>query len=193
MRVRDDDDGQAEGGHLGQRRGAGPTDDEIRGGQRRQHVVAQERVRPVPIAPILGQRLAGGQGRRVAVLARHVDDGDPLDQPRQGRRHGAVEAADGLRPAEDQQDPQPGGHAQSRAGRLAVHLARVADRRAGDVARTSGCGGLPSATQVASKETASTSARRAVARTARPGITLPSHSTTGMPSGAAARRTGTAT
>ena len=37
------------------------------------------------------------------------------------------------------------------------------------------------AAQVASNETASAFARRAVARTARPGITLPSHSTTGMP------------
>ena len=51
----------------------------------------------------------------------------------------------------------------------------------------------PSARQVASNETASTRASRAVARTARPGMTLPSHSTTGMPSGAAASRTGTAT
>ena len=47
--------------------------------------------------------------------------------------------------------------------------------------------------QVASNETASAAASRAVARTARPGMTLPSHITTGMPSGAAAISTGTAT
>ncbi len=47
--------------------------------------------------------------------------------------------------------------------------------------------------QVASNETASAVARRAVARTERPGITLPSHMTTGMRSGAAAISTGIAT
>ena len=52
---------------------------------------------------------------------------------------------------------------------------------------------VASVRQVASNETASAAASRAVARTARPGMTLPSHMTTGMPSGAAAIRTGTAT
>ena len=42
-----DDHRQAEGGHLGQRRRAGPPDDEVRGGERGQHLVAQERVRAV--------------------------------------------------------------------------------------------------------------------------------------------------
>jgi len=46
---------------------------------------------------------------------------------------------------------------------------------------------------VAANDTASALARRAVARTARPGTTLPSHITTGIPRGAAAIRTGTAT
>ena len=50
-----------------------------------------------------------------------------------------------------------------------------------------------SARHVASNETARAEASRAVARTARPGMTLPSHITTGIPSGAAAISTGTAT
>ena len=52
---------------------------------------------------------------------------------------------------------------------------------------------MASVAQVASNETASASASRAVARTARPGTTLPSHRTTGTCSGAAAMITGTAT
>ncbi len=94
-------------------------------------------MRPVAIAPIFRQGLASGEGGRVPVLTRHVDDRDPLDQARQGRCHGTVEPADGLRSAEDQQHPHPGRHAESCAGFIAVQLASVTDRRAGDVARTS--------------------------------------------------------
>ena len=89
VRVRDDDHRQAQRGHLGQRRRAGPADDEVGGGQRRQHLVAQERMRPVALAQLRGQRLAAGQGRGIAVVAGDVDDGDPLDEPRQRLGDGA--------------------------------------------------------------------------------------------------------
>ena len=47
VRVGHDDHRHAERGHLGQRRGPGPADDEVGRGQRGEHLVAQERVRPV--------------------------------------------------------------------------------------------------------------------------------------------------
>ena len=105
VRVGHDDHRHAEGGHLGQRRGPGPADDEVGGGQRGEHLVAQERVRPVAPPDRLGQALATGQRGRVALVAGDVDDGHPLDQPRQGLGDRRVEAPDGLRPAEDEQDP----------------------------------------------------------------------------------------
>ena len=51
----------------------------------------------------------------------------------------------------------------------------------------------PRRAHVPGKETASTSASRAVARTLLPGMTLPSHITTGIRSAAAAISTGIAT
>ena len=100
-----DDHRHAERGHLGQRRGPGPADDEVGRGQRGQHLVAQERVRPVAPPDRLGQALATGQRGRVALVAGDVDDGHPLDQARQRLGDRRVEAPDGLRPAEDEQDP----------------------------------------------------------------------------------------
>ncbi len=86
VRVRDDDDRQAEGGHLGERRGATPADDEVGRREGREHVVAQERVWPVPVALVGGEGLASGQGGRVAVLTGHVDDRDALHELAAGRR-----------------------------------------------------------------------------------------------------------
>ena len=137
-----------------------------------------------------GRRLAAGQRRRIAVVAGHVDDRHPLDEPGQRLGDRGVEAADRLRAAEDEE------HALVRRRRRAAAAAAtrsdrrdVADRRPGHVARATRRAPA-SVRQVASNETASAAASRAVARTARPGMTLPSHMTTGMPSGAAAIRTG---
>ena len=63
VRVRDDDRRDAEGRHLGQRRRAGPPDDEVRGDERRQHLVAQERVRPVAGPQVGGQPLSARRAR----------------------------------------------------------------------------------------------------------------------------------
>ena len=89
VRVRHDDHRQAQRRRLGERRRAGPADEQVRGRERVSHLVAQERVRPVAAAPLGRQCLAGGQGGGVAVLAGHVDDGDPLDEPRQRLGDGA--------------------------------------------------------------------------------------------------------
>ena len=129
-----DDHRHAEGGHLGQRRGPGPADDEIGRGQRGQHLVAQERVRPVAPPDGLGQAFASGQRGGVAFVAGHVDDGHPLDQAGQGLGDRRIEAPDGLRPAEDEQDPFARGDVHPDPGGLAVDRRHVADRRAGDVA-----------------------------------------------------------
>ena len=64
VRVRDDDHGQPQGRHLGQRGRPGPPDDQVGRGQRREHLVAQERVRPVATANGLGQGLAFGKRPR---------------------------------------------------------------------------------------------------------------------------------
>ena len=134
VRIGHDDHRHAERGHLGQRRGPGPADDEVGRGQRGEHLVAQERVRPVAPADRLGQALATGQRGRVALVAGDVDDGHPLDQPRQGLGDRRIEAPDGLRPAEDEQDPLARGDVHPDPGGLAVDRRHVADRRAGDVA-----------------------------------------------------------
>ena len=105
VRVRDDDHRQPERGHLGQGRRARPADDEVRCDQRREHLVAQERIRPVAATDRLRQRFASGQRRRVAVVAGHVDDRHPLDESRQRLGDGGVEPPDRLRPAEDQEHP----------------------------------------------------------------------------------------
>ena len=56
MRVRHDDHRQPEGGRLGERGRTGPADDEVGRDQRREHLVAQERIRPVAVAD--GRRAA---------------------------------------------------------------------------------------------------------------------------------------
>ena len=105
VRVRDDDHRQTHGGHLGQRRGPGATHDQVGRGQRGDHVLAQERIRPIAPTAGLGEGLPAGQGGRVAVVAGDVDDGQPLDESRQRFGDRRVEPADGLRPPEDEQDP----------------------------------------------------------------------------------------
>ena len=67
VRVRDDDHRQAERGHLGQRRGAGPPDDQVRGHERLGHLVAQERERPVARAR---RPRAGPRARRARPRSR---------------------------------------------------------------------------------------------------------------------------
>ena len=89
MRVRHDHDRQAESRHLGERGRPGAPDDEVGGGQRGQHVVAQERERAIAIALLGGQRLATGQRGGVAVVTGDVDDGHPLDQSGQRLGDGA--------------------------------------------------------------------------------------------------------
>ena len=58
-------DRQPERGHLGQRRRAGPTHDQVGGGERGEHLVAQERVRPVAVA----RRSAGSVSRAARAAA----------------------------------------------------------------------------------------------------------------------------
>ena len=124
VRIRHDDHRQAERGHLGQRRGAGPADDQVRGGERRQHLVAQERVRPVARADGLGQRLAAGQRRRVAVVAGHVDDRDPLDEPGSASATAALNRRTACEPPKTRRTRSPAGDVQPLAGRLAVDRRR---------------------------------------------------------------------
>ena len=113
MRIRDDDHRQTERRHLGERRGAGAADDEVGRGERGEHLVAQERVRPV--AP-RGRPRAAPRDRRapsrspsspVTWMTRQS-----LDEARQRVGDGGVEAPDRLRPAEDEQDPIAGGDIQ---------------------------------------------------------------------------------
>ena len=128
VRIRHDDHRQTQGGHLGQGGRTGPPDHEVRGGQRGQHVVAQERMGLVARAHIGRQGLTTSERRGVPIVAGDVDDGDPLHEPGQGLGDGGVEPADGLRTAEDQQDPHPVRDAEPEPGGLAIHLAGVADR-----------------------------------------------------------------
>ena len=57
--IRNDHRRDAEGGHLGHGRRAGPPDDQVGGDERGQHVVAQERVRPIARAKVGRELLAG--------------------------------------------------------------------------------------------------------------------------------------
>ena len=188
VRVRDDDDRQAERGHLGQRRRAGPADDQVRGGQRRQHLVAQERVRPVAVAQL---RREAPRGRR----ARPRSPSSPVTwmtvtrSTSRGRAlgHGGVEPADGLGAAEDRAArARSAGDVQPRPRRLAVDVGDVADRRARSRSTAPGRGGGKRLRT--SPRTRPPGRRRAAPSPARRGraSTLPSHSTTGIRSGAAA-------
>ena len=136
VRVRDDDHRQAHRAHLGQRRRSGPPDDQVRGRQRGQHLVTQERVRPVASAHGRRQGLAPGQRRRVAVIAGHVDDRHPFDQAGQGVGDRGVEAADRLGATEDQQDTLVGRHVHPLTRRDPVDRVDVADRGPGHEAGT---------------------------------------------------------
>ncbi len=135
VRVRDDDDRQAERGHLGEGRGTGASHDEVSGGEGIEHLVAQERVRSVPLAQLDREPLAPGEGRPVGRLAGDVDDVDALHEPRQRLGDGGVEPPHLLRATEDEQEPGAGRHAEPGPRRLAVDLAGVTDRGPGQVAR----------------------------------------------------------
>ena len=123
------------------------------------------------------------------VLAGDVDDEARSTSAGSAAATAVVHAAHGLRAAEDHDEPLARRDAEPLARRQPVDRRHVADRRAGHEAAL----GRGSAAQVASNETASAEASRAVARTLRPGTTLPSQSSVGMPRSRAARSTGIAT
>jgi hypothetical protein len=128
VRIRHDDRRDPEGGHLGEGRRSGPPDDEIGAHEGRQHLVPEERVRPVARPLLRGQSLAGGEGGRVAVVAGDVEEMPALDEGRQGLGHGGVEAADRLGPTEDQHDRAVGRQVEARPRLVAADLAHVPDR-----------------------------------------------------------------
>ena len=110
--IRDHDHRHAERGDLRQGRGAGAPDHEVRGRERGEHVVAQERVRPVAGAHAGRQGFPVGERRGIPLVAGHMDDRDAFDEPPDGARDRGVEPADGLRAAEDQEHALTGRHAQ---------------------------------------------------------------------------------
>ena len=134
VRVGHDDHGQAERSDLGQRGRARSSDDEVGGRKSRQHLVAQERIWPVPLAHVGRECLATGQGVGVPRVARQVQDVHLLDQAGQGLRDRGVEPADRLRPSEDQQHSRGRPDAKSLACRDAVDGPHVADGGARDEA-----------------------------------------------------------
>ena len=125
----DDRHGQRKGCGLRQRRGPGPADGEIRGGKRIGHLVVQEGEWPVPVLQGLGQARAGGDGRAVAGLPGHVDHAHALHQPGQRPGDRVVDPADGLGPAEDEQDPLAGSATEASARGVHVDDAEVPDGR----------------------------------------------------------------
>ena len=129
VRIRDHDHWQAEGRGLGQGRRAGPTDQQVGRGKRRQQPLAEEGRRSIPLTQRLGQRLAGDECRGVAGVARHVDEVHPLDEARQGRGDGLVEPADRLGPTEHQDERLAFAEAEGRPGRSTVDGSDIADRR----------------------------------------------------------------
>ena len=135
MRVRDHHHRQAQGRHLGQGGRTSPTDDKVRGGQRRQHLLTQERVRPVASLAVRRERGTIGERASVPVVAGDMDDRHPLHQALQCGADGSVESADRLRPTKDQQDSFAGGDAQVHPGRLTIDGRDVADRRPSHEAR----------------------------------------------------------
>ena len=137
VRIGHDHQRQTEGRRLGERRRTGPSDDEVRRRERRQHVLAQERERSIALAHLGGQPLASGQGGRIRLVPGHVDDGDPLDQARQRGRDRSIEPAHGLGAPEDEHDPGAGRDPEPQPCRLAVDRTGVPDRGAGQVARAS--------------------------------------------------------
>ena len=79
-------------------------------------------------------------GRPGSRLPRHVDHGHPFDEPWQRAGHGGIEPADGLRSAEHEQDPLPRRDVHPPPSGFTIHVTRVADRGAGQVARPTGRG-----------------------------------------------------
>ena len=138
MRVRDDHRRDPERRHLCQRRRAGAPDDEIGRDQGREHVIAQERIRPIAAAGVSGQLLAFGQRGRVRALPGDMDDRHPLDEAWQRRRDGGIEPADRLRAAEDEDRRAIGRQVEASAGLVTGDRTDVADRRPGWVGRDAG-------------------------------------------------------
>ena len=147
-------------------------------------------IRPVPVAAVRRQRLAG----------RHALGVGPVSPVTWRTQHRSTSRGSAPATAELNRrtacDP-PKTSSRRGAGRDAEARSRAASR---STARGSRIGvpvtkqrATPSAAQVAAKLTATASARRAVARTLRPGTTLPSQSTIGMRRARAAARTGIAT
>ena len=129
------------------------------------------------LATLGRQPLALSERGGVAALARHVQHMDALDEARQGAGDRGVETPDGLRAAEDE-DRRRVRREVEPCPRLGSDDRRhVADRGSGDERRDAGRGEGPTGGRV---DTASASASRAVARTARPGMALPSQRTTGI-------------
>ena len=171
--------GRPERAGLGERRRAGAAHEEVRRGQRRQHLVAQERIRPVAAADAGGQRLAVGERRRRSRLA--------------GRRGGRVTRSTSAGSASEtaalkrRTACEPPKTSRTRSVGVELEAPRAPPRD--HVARTRGSASrsrstaagrrLRRASHVASNDTARPSASRAVARTLRPGMTLPSHRTSG--------------
>ena len=133
VRVRDDRHRERERRGLREGRGAGAAHGEVGGGERRGHLVVEERVRPVSVAQLRGQRLARGERGGVPGVAGDVHDPHPLHEARQGGDHGVVDPPDGLRAAEHEQDPLAGPAAERRPCLIGVHARDRADRRAGHV------------------------------------------------------------
>jgi hypothetical protein len=118
--IRHDDGGDPEGGDLGERRRSRSADHEVGRHERSQHIVAEERVGPVAVAAVGWQLLALRECRGIAGLAADVQHVDAFHEPRQGRGHRRIEAADGLGAAEDEDRRGVGGQAEpgSRVGPL---------------------------------------------------------------------------
>ena len=119
-----------------------------------------------------------------------MDDVHALDQlaaaPRRPRALNRRTACD---PPKTSSTRSPAGMPSARRGPPRDRPCRRADRRPGHVARPSGRPGRRSS-QVASNETATRRREPRRRAHARPGITLPSHSTTGCAAAAAASSTG---
>src|SRR5919201_5467091 len=87
----DEHDGYAEGERLGDRRGACATDDEIRGGERGAHLLAEEPVDAIPRTQLLGKRVALGLRLPFVGVAGVVDEGRAPQEPRERARDRAVD------------------------------------------------------------------------------------------------------
>ena len=107
-----------------------------------------------------------------------------IDQLAERPVQGGVDPRDRLRAAEDEQQAIPFGHPKSARASLAVDAGKRADGRAGHE-RAAGKGG-----QRGWERDGDAGSQAATAAVARPGTTLPSHTSDGMPRARAARTSG---